>query len=422
MKKQIKGTDIIFYYEKLENGLEVIVIPLPFQTKYVTFSAKYGSDQLAFKINNEKEIQTPSGIAHFLEHKLFEQEKIAVFEFFDKTGADANANTSHDKTTYLFSSPDNFAKNLNFLLDYVQDPYLTDENVEKEKGIILQELKMRMDHNQIFLYESTRSTVFKIHPAKISPGGEIADVKKITKEDLMLCYNTFYHPSNMFVIISGDVDPDKTIDLVRKNQAKKVFAKPPLIELKKYHEPDEVAQKELIINRDVKTPKLTLNYKINMKHHQNDEAFSAMILGLFVSCVFDKYGSLNEKLLPLIEDDIDVWSFVIEHHGVISVWVETNHVEKVAKIINDYLQNIEIDKKTFSRKKKMILSFYLQLGDSTKQLNNIFAAQMARYGYIDEDIYLHRKNLRYEDFIKEVKKLNFTNYSKVIMQKNLQKK
>jgi len=423
MEKQIKGIDIKYYYEKLPNGLEVFVFPTSFANKLASFSAKYGSNHLEFKTKNETDfIKTPSGIAHFLEHKLFEYEKESVFDFFHKNGAYCNASTGHDRTTYYFVGPDNFNKNLNFLLNYVQEPHLTDENVEKEKGIILQELKMRQDDNFIFLYETFLTSLFKFHPMGLSVGGEMADVQRTTKEDLMHCYKTFYHPSNMFLVVCGDVDPQKVIEKIQKNQVSKKFMPAPKIELKKYEEPDEVVKNEMFINRDVKTPKLTLNYKINITSNISDRILLDVILDLFTSCIFDKHGELNEKVSNFAEDDLRIAQFLVENHWILSVWSETHHVDKVVKIINDYLQDFQIDEQTFNRKKKNTLSYFLKLGDSTSGLNNFFAGFLAEHGYIDENYYLKFKNLSHEDFMNEIKKLNFTNYSKVIMQKDLQKK
>jgi len=423
MQRQIKGIGIKYYYQKLSNGLEIFVIPTSFATKMASFTTKYGSDHLEFKKKGEANfVKTPSGIAHFLEHKLFEYDKESVFDFFHKNGAYCNALTDNERTTYYFSGPDNFNKNLNFLLNYVQTPYLTNENVEKEKGIILQELKMRQDDNFIFLYETFATSLFQVHPRGISVGGEMADVERTTKEDLMQCYETFYHPSNMFVVVCGDIDPKKVIDVIQQNQQTKEFPSSPKIELKKYDEPDEVAKKEIIINRDIKTPKVTFNYKINITNNIADRVLLDVILDLFTDCVFDKHGELNEKVSDLTENDLRVSQLLVEKHWVLSIWAETHHAVKVIKIIKEYLQDFQVDVQTFNRKKKNALSYFLKLGDSTSGLNNFFTSFLAEHGHIDEDYYLKFKNLTYEDFMKETKKLKFDNYSKVIMQKDLQKK
>ena len=227
-KTNLKHLNLDLYEEKLDNGLTIYVIPKQnFNNIYVTFSTKFGSNEIEFIPNNKKEyVKVPLGIAHFLEHKLFEQkDNIDPFTFYNERGSDCNANTNQYKTTYLFSGPNFFSENLNYLLDYVQEPYFTDENVEKEKGIIEQEIKMYLDDPDTVIYEKTLENCFSNHPMKNSIIGTIKSVRSITKEELYTCYNTFYHPSNMFIVVTGNVDPIETIKIIKKNQSKKKFDK-----------------------------------------------------------------------------------------------------------------------------------------------------------------------------------------------------
>ena len=221
----IKELKLDLYTEKLDNGLEIYIIPKKCNNIYTTFSTKYGSNQDEFvPINSKKMKKYPLGIAHFLEHKMFEQEDgTDPFEYYSERGADANANTSNYKTTYLFSGPEFFDENINYLIDYVQSPYFTDENVEKEKGIIIQEIKMYQDDPYSVLFEKSVYNSFIKHPIKIPVIGTIESVKKITKKDLYECYNTFYNPGNMFIVVTGNIDPKQTIELIKENQSKKEF-------------------------------------------------------------------------------------------------------------------------------------------------------------------------------------------------------
>ena len=214
------------YHETLDNGLNVYAIrKKDFSLCTAHFITKFGGLDLEFvPINEDKMTKFPAGIAHFLEHKLFEQESGEdPFAFYTKNGADANANTSHQKTTYLFSGTGNLEKNLKYLLDFVQKPYFTDENVEKEKGIIEQEIKMYDDVPYWKLYDSTLNNAFHVHPLKYPIAGTVETINKITKDDLYTCYNTFYHPSNMFLTIVGNFDPEKVIKTIRSNQKKKKY-------------------------------------------------------------------------------------------------------------------------------------------------------------------------------------------------------
>ena len=227
-KSILENLDLTLYSKKLQNGLEIFIVPNEnVNNIYCTFSTKYGSVQNEFVPVNESEmIKVPNGVAHFLEHKMFEQENgVDPFTFFSERGADANANTSAFKTTYLFSGPDFFEENLNYLLDYVQKPYFTDKNVEKEKGIIEQEIKMYEDDPYSRLYEGILFNTFKEHPIRNSVIGTTESVNSITKEILYKCYNTFYNPSNMFVVITGKVDKDKVFQIIEENQNNKTFEK-----------------------------------------------------------------------------------------------------------------------------------------------------------------------------------------------------
>ena len=209
--------DLTIYEDVLANGLKIYVIPKEnVNGYYITLSTKYGSIHNEFIPNDKTEyIKVPDGVAHFLEHKVFEQKDgIDPFTFYSERGCDANANTSNYKTTYLFSGTNFFSEGLNYLLDYVQSPYFTDENVNKEKGIIEQEIKMYDDSPYYKLYDGVIYNAFVNHPIKYPIAGTVESINKITKEDLYTCYNTFYHPSNMFLVVTGNVDYKEVIDLV----------------------------------------------------------------------------------------------------------------------------------------------------------------------------------------------------------------
>lgn len=207
------------YYTKIPQGLEVFVLRRPgFQKKYAVISTKYGSIDSKFTDPATGQIvEVPDGIAHFLEHKLFESEEKPVFDRFAELGASANAYTSYTITSYLFSCTENFAESLVTLLDFVQHPYLTDENVEKEKGIIEQELRMYRDSPERRVYTNLLRALYHENPVRIEIGGTVESIYQITKEDLMLCYRTFYHPSNMALFVVGDVSPDLVVDIAAKH-------------------------------------------------------------------------------------------------------------------------------------------------------------------------------------------------------------
>lgn len=232
------------------SGLKVYIFKTPgFSSYYATFGTNYGSIDNEYEINGKK-ITVPAGIAHFLEHKMFECEDGDAFMKFAKTGAYSNAYTSFDKTCYIFSCTDNFYKNLNILLDFVSKPYFTKETVEKEQGIIGQEITMYDDMPSWRVFHNLLVALYKHHPINIDIPGTIESISKITPELLYDLYNTFYTPSNMFLAVSGDVDEQKVIDAVDsiidpklKQKGTAIFKEEPLTSVKKYISQDmEVAK------------------------------------------------------------------------------------------------------------------------------------------------------------------------------------
>ncbi|MBW5444508.1 peptidase M16 [Cohnella sp. CFH 77786] len=250
------------WHEKLDNGLEVYLLPKPGFTKtYATFTTRYGSIDNRFRPPGREEISVPDGIAHFLEHKMFEEPEGDIFSRFAAQGASANAFTSFDRTVYLFSATRQIPENLETLLDFVQNPYFTDENVEKEKGIIVQEIDMYRDNPDWRVYFGLIEALYRRHPVHIDIAGTADSVRSITKEMLYDCYHTFYHPSNMTLFVVGGIDPEATMALVRNNQAAKSFK--PSGEIVRFfeEEPSEVREEVRRIALPVSLPKCLFGFK-----------------------------------------------------------------------------------------------------------------------------------------------------------------
>ncbi|MBC1336039.1 insulinase family protein [Listeria booriae] len=243
------------YHETLDNGLQVYVLPKHgFSKTFAIFTTNYGSiDNEFVPLGQDAFTRVPDGIAHFLEHKLFEKEDGDVFFKFGEKGAFTNAFTSFTRTAYLFSSTSNVEENLETLVDFVQEPYFTEETVEKEKGIIGQEIQMYDDDADFRVYFGAIENMYHHHPVKIDIAGTVESIADIDKDLLYLCYNTFYHPSNMILFIVGNVDPEQAINQVRANQAKKTFAPAKPI---KRHFPDEP--------KSVAVPKKTLKFPVQI--------------------------------------------------------------------------------------------------------------------------------------------------------------
>jgi predicted Zn-dependent peptidase len=250
------------YAEQLSNGLKVYVLPKEgFQKTYATFSTRYGSVDNHFQANGKEEITVPDGIAHFLEHKMFEEPTGDVFAAFASQGASANAFTSFDRTAYLFSATEQIHANLTTLLNFVQNPYFTDENVEKEKGIIGQEITMYQDNPDWRSYFGLIEAMYYTHPIHIDIAGTIKSIAEISKETLYACYHTFYHPSNMMLFVVGGVDPEEVIQLVRDNQAAKDYTDQGEIRRIFDNEPLAVKEKLKETKLAVSLPKYLFGFK-----------------------------------------------------------------------------------------------------------------------------------------------------------------
>ncbi len=405
-KTTINNLDLDLFYEKLDNGLEIYIVPKTnSNNNYVTFTTKYGSNNNSFKIG-DKLYDMPAGIAHFLEHKMFEQENgLDPFTLFSDNGADANAFTNYEQTTYLFSSPSNFEENLEILFDFIGHPYFTDANVEKEKGIIIQELKMYEDNQFRKGFSKIVENAFKNHPVKMQVGGTIESVKKITKEDLYKCYETFYNPSNMFIVITGNVDPEKTIDIIKKN----------IVDRKKIdftniipEEPNEVVKKEEVIKMNVTIPKVYYGIKINIGNY--DMKIIKQYLSLYFDSIFDATSdfSKNMKEKEIIDEDINYYFINTEEHLLVIFGAET---KKENELIREIIKTLSIipDKETFERKKKIFISSIIYSSDSIFRINNMITNSIINNGYFNTELFNQIKSLNYDEMIDIVNNLSFDN-------------
>lgn len=415
------GLDV--FHEKLNNGLDIYVIPkTEINNIYATFTTNYGSNESEFvPLGEKKMIKVPLGIAHFLEHKMFEQEDgTDPFSFFGERGSDANANTNNFKTTYLFSGPEFFEENINYLIDYVQSPYFTDENVEKEKGIIEQEIKMYKDDPYSRLYETILSNSLINNPMKDPIIGNIKSIRSITKEDLYTCYNTFYHPGNMFLVVSGNVEPEKVIGIIKENQREKEFEPFKEIKMKEYKEPDKVEKEKEVLKLNVTIPKVTVNYKINLDKIKSVDKYKAKI---YVFMLFDlKFGNtslLNEKLREknIVTDNLELAPIDTNSHLILSILGETTKIDELINRIKKELEDLTVTEEELERKKRVDISSLIYMSDNVYRINHKVMNDINRYGYIIENNFEIIKELNIKEFNKVIKELDLSNNNIVIVDK-----
>lgn len=265
MKKHYnKLLDEIYYEEELANGLKVIIFhKKDFHMTSCAFGTPYGAFDIKERAQG-KEYNFHPGIAHFLEHKLFESDHGDVMNDFFSMGASVNAFTSYRETVYYFNmTGDNIDKPLNLLLDFVQNLDITHESVEKEKGIINQELKMYMTMPDTKLLNETFKALYHKYPIKYDIGGDEESVNAITKEELETCYYINYHPSNMYLVISTYLNPSYILDIIKKNQDSKDFVRKDIPEVIFDEEPSEVVSGDVDVKFNIFAPKHV--YAIKLK-------------------------------------------------------------------------------------------------------------------------------------------------------------
>ncbi|MBE6144918.1 MAG: insulinase family protein [Firmicutes bacterium] len=422
MKKiPLSKVDVDVFYEKLDNGLEVYISPKNnVNNIYVTYSTKYGSNQNDFvPIGKNKMITVPLGIAHFLEHQLFNQEDgTDVMTFFSERGTDVNANTNKIKTTYLFSGPDFFEENLKFLLEYVEKPYFTDDSVQKEKGIIEQEIKMYQDKPFTRLYEGITYNAFHKHPIKYPVIGTIESINKITKEDLYTCYNTFYHPSNMVLVITGNVDCEKTIEIIKEHENKRNLEKAKPIKLETYNEEDTVAKKSEEINLNVTIPKVAIAFKINVeKLKKVPKTEITTYLQMLFSLKLGVTSEFGEKLKEerIITTSIDSYVLDADKHALVIVATESKEPKEFIKRVKKYLVDLTITEEELERRKKAYISEALFASDRIIRINHKIMNNVVKYNklFTNDIEIIESYNIDKMNYI--IKNINLDNYTNYIV-------
>ena len=388
------------YYEKLQNGLDVYFMPKRgFMKKYAILATNYGSNDLEFvPIGEDKKIRVNEGIAHFLEHKMFEQPDGGdAFDKFSKLGVNANAFTNFTMTAYLFSATENFYESLEHLIDYVQTPYFTDENVEKEKGIIAQEIKMYNDDPDWNVYFNCLKAMYVNYPARIDIAGTVDSIYKITKEELYKCYNTFYNPGNMALFVVGDLDVEKVIDVTKKSNNYKVDKLSKSIERFYPEEPEGVKEKEVIEKFPISMPMFNIGFKDSNVGLKGKELLrKEIVTDILVGMLFKKGSKLYEDLYMqgLINENFGAGFSSQVDYAFSIIAGDSKEPKKVKEIILDYIEKSKkegLSKEEFERPKKKKMSF-IKCFDSINFIGNSFIS------YVFKDINL----LDYLDIIKDI--------------------
>ena len=417
----LNGLDMEAYTETLENGLEIYM--LPYENKknyYISFATRFGSDVLEFTTEENRAIKPPLGIAHFLEHKLFEQPSGEdPFTFFSKSGTDSNASTSFDNTQYICYGTKDFTKNLRYLINFVMDPYFTDQNVEKEKGIIAEEIKMYEDMKEFALEMRIRECLYKNHPRRHDVAGTVEEIEKITKEDLYDCYNNFYTPNNMFILIVGNFKKEEALQVIKEELGKKERKALPII--KEITEPIKVNEKTSTIVSNVEIPKIAYAIKFPVNNTKLKGIELDLYLHMLTTILFGASSPFRERVRQekLLSGLYTEWE-TTKDYKVFYLMASTINPDELEKAIKKELVNIECDEKTMNRIKKVWISSEVRMIDSIDATVNNLYDDILKYHIIIPNKIDLIKNMKLRVLKDLIKEIDFKNSCivKMIKDKN----
>ncbi len=423
MKKiELKGLKQDLYYEKLSNGLEVYFVPYANKMNYsMHYVTRFGSVDTSFvPVGSNREIKVPDGIAHFLEHKMFESEDgVDPFTFASKSGTDCNASTSFHCTRYLFQGNQNFYENLDYLLTYVHSPYFTDENVEKEKGIIAEELRQYQDMVDCVMDDVVREGIFAQDPVRVDIGGTVDSIQKITKEDLDITYRTFYQPSNMFLVATGNFEPEKAIEIVRSNKALNQAVTNIPIARSRISEPTEVHQEIQELKFNTNTTKLACSLKISLEEDQTkgDGLYQVnLYLSVILTVLFGLASDFRERNRRANRYTSLYYSKDISNHIIyVTFYAETEEPEALIDEIKKELNHIDISERDFKRTLKVWLASEVMMIDNIDITLDNIVYELIEYGHIIPNKLEIYKSLSYDKMKEVISKLDFSNICSVIV-------
>ena len=405
-----KATGERVFYKKHESGLNIYIMPRSgYKSSYALFGTKYGSVDSEFVIPGDSApTKVPDGIAHYLEHKMFDQpDGSNVFDKFSKYGGEANAFTSFNMTAYLFSATDNFYENLETLMDYVQSPYFTKESVEKEQGIIGQEIKMYDDNAPWRVFFNFLGLLYQNHPVKLDIAGTCESIAKIDHELLYKCYNTFYNLSNMTLFVTGDLDVEKTLSVIEEN----IKNKEPIGEIERIYpdEPKAVAGKYKEQKISVATPMFMMGWKDNDVGYSGRKLLKKSIeMEILLEMILGKSSELYNELYDsgLITQNFSVEYSPQKSYAYTAIDGESKDPKAVHKRICEYVDELRekgLSKEEFERIKKVIW------GDYIRSYNDI-------EGIAHSFLSMSLLDITYFDYFEEYEKITFEDIQKRFME------
>ena len=381
---------------------------------YLTLNTRFGSINTKFKYDN-KEYDMPKGIAHYLEHLSFNMENGSVFDHYSKIGSSINAFTTYDITSYNVTSNNRFKENLEYLLEYVYTPYFTKELLQSEKGVIEEEVKMYKDDPGMTIVNGTLNNVFVNDERKYLVGGTVKDVKSIKLEDVITCYNAYYNPKNMFLIITGNFNPNEALAITSEQMNKLNINNDFNVKDIYPKEPEKVNKKEEIIKMNVDKPKVSIGIKIPKNNFKNLK-LDNYLLKIYISSILDiNFGNTSLLLEELqkgsIVDDLDYTVIESNDYFIVLILSSTYYPEYFKDKIIEKFNSLNIEDSDLKRVAKVNISNYILLFDSVVAVNNYIMDEVMDNNEVNTGFMNIMRNLNIDTCKKILTKLNNYDYT-----------
>ena len=415
---ELKGLNETIYYDECNNGLKVYMwINKKANSFYGTLSVKYGSIYNDFKVKG-KTYSLPKGVAHFLEHiKFYEDNDTSAHDFYFKNGCDTNAFTTFNYTNYQVLGINNVKENIVHLLDFVQNPFFTKKLVQNEKGIITEEAKMGEDDPYTVMLFKHLDNILNSYEHKYLITGSSKDIKDISLEDITNAYNAFYHPENMFLIITGNFNPYEVMEAVKENQDGKNF---PI-----YQNPERIVKKESRkiktsyeeVNINVVSRKIKIGIKVPKNVFKNiDDLHIRLFLTILLKANFGTTSDFKDELLEKeLINNMSFMSEIFDDYIVIMFTIDSEYKNEIIKLFEDKLANLQIDEQSFERMKRANIASLILEYEDVELVNGIIQSEILNYGDIIANIKEIYEELTYEEIQSFIRCLDLKEKSILIL-------
>ena len=417
---KLKNIDQVLYYDVLSNGLSVyMVVNKNVEDFHLSLTTRYGSIHTEFMING-KYYKVSNGIAHFLEHVNFNyKEGVTAHDLFQKLGSNINAYTTFDHTSYWVRSNNSFKKNLNLLLDFVQRGYFTEQIIEKEKGIIVEEIRRSSNDVRKKALYARYESVFVNDKRRFNILGTEADVKGITLDEVKLVHDNFYHPNNMFLVITGNFNPEEALSVIEDNQKEKGFSNN-MVEIIQKVEPVKVAKRKIEIkDKQVEIPRYIMNYKMDINMFKDyDLELLENILYIILDNNIGYTSDLREyleknNLIASLSYDVEILEDVV----VIAIFIYSDNGDKAMELIKRQIENLSINEIELERRRRVSIANLIYEYDFIRRVNSEIVYSLIKHNKVYDNLFELYNNVTLDEVKKVISLLNWKNESLVILKK-----